>query len=103
MTKVDDGSNCDESSCIVSCQPGWEREGDYCYFWSEERKHWFDVEDTCISIGGHLPSIDTWDINNYMMRTKISEWTGASDLSKEGEKKEKLGEIVRKVEANEEN
>ena len=62
--------------------------------------HWFDAEDTCISIGGHLPSIDTWDINNYMMRTKISEWTGASDLSKEGEKKEKLGEAVRKVEEN---
>ena len=99
MTK-DDGPNCDESSCIVSCQPGWEREGDYCYFWSEERKKWFDAEDTCISIGGHLPSIDTWDINNYMMRTKISEWTGASDLSKEGENKEKLGEIVRKVEEN---
>ena len=79
------------------------RKGDYCYFWSEERKNLFDVEDTCISIGGHLPSIDTWDINNCMMRTKISEWTGASDLSKEGEKKEKLGEIVRKVEGNEEN
>ena len=59
----------------------------------EERKNLFDVEDTCISLGGHLPSVDTWDINNYMMRTKISEWTGASDLSKEGEKKEKLGRL----------
>ena len=94
MTK-DDGSNCDESSCIVSCQPGWEREGDHCYFWSEERKHWFDAEDTCISIGGHLTSLATWDINNYMMKNYFS--------CKEGEKKEKLGEIVRKVEGNEEN
>ena len=76
------GSKCDESSCVVSCQPGWEREGDYCYFWSTEKKNWFDAEETCISLGGHLASIATWEINDYMTRKKIPAWTGAS--TKEG-------------------
>ena len=74
-TKVD-GSNCDESSCVVSCQPGWEREGDYCYFWSEEKKNWFEAEETCKRHGGHLASVTDQHIHDYMMKKPKKHWIG---------------------------
>ena len=67
------------------------RKGDYCYFWSEERKNLFDVEDTCISIGGHLPSIATWDINNCMMRKKDFYVDWSFRLEQRGGKEGKVG------------
>ena len=72
-------------------KPGWDREGDHCYFWSEERKKWFDAEDTCISIGGHLPSIDTWDINNCMMGKRFLSGLELRTWAKRGKRRKSWG------------
>ena len=77
------GSNC-EDSCVVSCPSGWEREGDHCYFWSEEEKNWFEAEEACQRHGGHLASITNQDDDNYIKGKQIRAWIGGTDINKEG-------------------
>ena len=76
------GSNC-ESSCVTSCLPGWERVGDRCYFWSKEKKNWFEAEETCKSYHGHLASVTNQSIHDYMMSKNEQVWIGSTDLNGE--------------------
>ena len=79
MLPADTGSNC-EASCVVSCPSGWEREGDRCYFWSNDWndwKNWFDAEETCKRHGGHLASVTDQNIHDYMRnRAGVDRWIG---------------------------
>ena len=84
MIQANYGSNC-EASCVVSCPPGWEREGDRCYFWSQdswqEWKDWHDAEETCKNKGGHLASVTNEEIHDYMQRKGIQVWIGGTDVN----------------------
>ena len=60
------GSKC-EGSCVVSCPPGWEeREGGHCYFWSQEKLFWGAAEEKCRSMDGHLASVTSQDVHDYL-------------------------------------
>ena len=70
-----------KSSCVASCPSDWERQGDRCYFWSEDtrddRKSWFDAEETCKERGGHLASVSDELIHKYMQDKQAQErWIG---------------------------
>lgn len=75
------GSNC-EAACVVSCPPGWERADDHCYFWSNERKNWFEAEGICRKrYNSHLASVTSQGIHNYMRSKKKQVWIGGTDLN----------------------
>ena len=77
------GSNC-EDSCVVSCPSGWEREGDRCFFWSNEVKTWFEAEETCQKrYGGHLASVTSQSVHEYMVSKKKQVWIGGTDIHSE--------------------
>ena len=69
------GENC-EASCVVSCPPGWEKEGDRCYLWSDDWKNWYAAEETCKTYGGNLASVTDQNIHNYMLRKTKETWIG---------------------------
>ena len=70
------GSNC-EPSCVVSCPPGWERNGSRCFYWSSRRRSWFQAEEFCVSRGGHLASVPNEQVHNYLQSKDISlRWVG---------------------------
>ena len=72
------GSNC-EASCVVSCPPGWERNGSYCYYWSTGRTSWHKAEEFCVSIGGHLASVPNEQVHKYLQSKDINilgRWVG---------------------------
>ena len=77
------GSNC-EDSCVVSCPSGWEREGDRCYFWSEEEKNWFEAEEACERQVGHLASVTSQEVHNHIKGKQITAWIGGTDMNNEG-------------------
>ena len=61
------GSNCGPS-CVVSCPIGenWESFEDQCYYWSKGEKTWYEAEDFCKRIGGHLASVPNEGIHSYL-------------------------------------
>ena len=80
----DYGSNC-KASCAVSCPPGWERAGDHCFFWSQERKNWIEAAETCKKrYNSHLASVTSQSIHDYMMSKKKQVWIGGTDLNTRG-------------------
>ena len=72
------GSNC-EASCVVSCPPGWERNGTRCYYWSTGRRKWYQAEAHCVRIGGHLASVPNEQVHKYFQSKEIDthgRWVG---------------------------
>jgi len=71
------GSDC-KASCVFSCPAGWEREGDRCYFFSQEEKSWHEAEETCVEKHrGHLASVPSEQVHQYLQRKKIRDfWIG---------------------------
>ena len=69
------GSDC-EPSCAVSCPLGWERKGDFCYFWSNNKTNWFDAEEACKRKGGHLASVKNREVHEYMVDKLPTVWIG---------------------------
>ena len=61
----------------MSCPAGWEREGDRCYFFSNEKKTWDEAEETCkVKHKGHLASVPSEQVHKYLQRKKTSGWIG---------------------------
>ena len=63
--------------------------GDHCYFWSTDKKTWNEAEVFCQQNNGHLASITTPAINQYVLeginsRGFTSSWVGGNDIYKEG-------------------
>lgn len=94
-----DEGGCGDSKCVAEC-PGkdldlgleaWEKLGDQCFLWSEKSatKNWTEAEDFCRWQGGHLVSVTSKAINEYIVegksQRKISSlWVGGTDKEEEG-------------------
>ena len=75
--------------CVTSCGQGWAQFQSSCYFWATNKKSWADAEDFCQQEGGHLASIPTEDVNNFVWEEMERQgqnhfWIGGSDLEEEG-------------------
>ena len=74
---------------MEECGQGWERNGNNCYLWSTEKKTWADAEHFCQGEGGHLASVPSSAIEDYvkegLQRHNIDlAWLGGNDIEKEG-------------------
>ena len=77
------------SGCRETCDQDWEKNGDKCYFWSTAKKNWRDAEAFCKKQGGHLASVNSNSLNNFIVegiRKRWPEhqgWLGGTDLEEE--------------------
>ena len=56
---------------------GWEKEGDQCYFFSEEEKSWDEANKTCIEEHkGHLASVPSEQVHKYLQGKETLGWIG---------------------------
>ncbi|XP_063406552.1 perlucin-like protein [Mytilus trossulus] len=65
----------------------WKKYNGHCYYYGSEKLTWFESEQRCIHIGGHLAKIDDAAENKWILdnRTyKLDVWMGLTDLE-EGE------------------
>jgi len=82
-------SGCSGDECVEACEEGWEKNGDHCYYFSNEKKNWFAAEIFCQGEGGHLASVHSGATNDFvwgmMKRTNLNRiWIGGTDTGKEG-------------------
>ena len=98
-TTSSDEGGCGDSKCVAGC-PGedldlgldaWEKLGDQCFLWSKksESKNWTEAEEFCKWQGGHLVSVTSKAINEYVVEGKrqrkiSSVWVGGTDKKEEG-------------------
>jgi len=82
--------DCHES-CMETCsapweqhQDKWEQHGDKCYLWSQEKMNWTNAELACRSEDGHLASVASQDVHDYLAGRNLSLWLGGSDRAAEG-------------------
>ena len=68
----------------MSCPQGWEKKADRCYLWTNDRKTWFEAENYCRSLGGHLASVTSQDVHTYMMGKQKRVWIGGTNLDDQG-------------------
>uniref|UniRef100_A0A8C4T3W8 Uncharacterized LOC114657714 n=1 Tax=Erpetoichthys calabaricus TaxID=27687 RepID=A0A8C4T3W8_ERPCA len=80
------GASADVSFCQGSCEQGWMSFSDRCYQFFPTKKAWIDAELHCISLGGHLASVHSSDINQFitsLIKSKDSSgpvtWFGGSN------------------------
>ena len=72
-----------------TCDQGWDVFGDQCYFYGTDMKSWFGAEEHCKEEGGHLASVSTSAIEDYVLneiekRGMDWVWFGGNDIEKEG-------------------
>jgi len=72
-----------------TCDQGWDTFGDHCYFYGTDTKSWFDAEDYCKEEGGHLASVNTPAIQDYVLNELTRRgldyaWFGGNDIEEEG-------------------
>ncbi|MDE5088931.1 MAG: C-type lectin domain-containing protein, partial [Trichodesmium sp. St16_bin2-tuft] len=58
---------CSEDKCVKACSEGWEANGDHCYFFGDEKKNWTAAEDFCRGEGGHLATVNTNAIKEFVL------------------------------------
>ena len=58
--------DCSSDDCTPNCDSDWENFGDKCYFWSKEKLFWAAAELNCRDQGGHLASVTTQEIHDYL-------------------------------------
>ena len=71
------------------CSDDWEGHGDRCYYWSTDKKTWNEAEAFCQQENGHLASITSDAINQYVLEGMNSKdfgytWIGGNDIDEEG-------------------
>ena len=75
--------------CFLTCQKGWEKNGERCYWWQNDPKIWAEAEQFCKDKGAHLASVTSLNIHNYIWSkiepTGRSVWVGGSDQDQEGQ------------------
>jgi len=87
-----DKEGCQSGECVeLNCSPGWkgywEEMNGQCYYWSQEKLFWGSAEEKCRSLGGHLASVTSQDIHDYIQQNEKNPdfvWLGATDQDKEG-------------------
>ena len=72
-----------------TCDQGWDVFGDHCYFYGTDTKSWNDAEEYCQAEGGHLASVNTPAIEDYVLdelkrRGLYEAWFGGNDIEEEG-------------------
>jgi len=80
---------CSGDKCVEECGPGWEKYGNRCYLWSIDKKTWAEAEDFCKTEGGHLASVSSSAIRDYVKQGSEKNnldnvWTGGNDIDEEG-------------------
>ena len=75
------GFNC-EPSCVLSCPRGWERNGSRCYYWSSGKRSWYEAEEFCVRMGGHLASVLSEQVHKYL-QSKDIKWRWVGGIQKE--------------------
>ena len=85
------GSGCSGKGCLTGCQENWEEHDGHCYLWGDldMTKSWYEAEEFCRKEGGHLASVTSEAINEYIFEGKRSKdisniWLGGSDKEEEG-------------------
>jgi len=83
------GSPCSEDKCVEACPEGWEKNGDHCYLFGDEKKKWTAAEDFCRGEGGHLATVNTNATKEFVLegltrRNFAWTWIGGNDLEEEG-------------------
>ena len=73
----------------TGCGNDWEAYDDHCYYWSNNTKTWYEAEAFCHQENGHLASITSDAINQYVLegmnsRGFGSTWIGGNDIDEEG-------------------
>ena len=59
--------SCQNNNCTSNCTNPWEEKDGQCYFWSQEKLFWGAAEEKCRSLGGHLASVTTQDVQDYLL------------------------------------
>ena len=85
-------TECESIKCAAACQDDWEEHGGHCYLWSDSqlKKSWADAEEFCQKKGGHLASVTSEAINEYIFEEKRKRglsshlWLGGTDMQMEG-------------------
>jgi len=72
-----------------TCDQGWDVFGDHCYFYGTETKSWWDAEEHCKEEGGHLATVSTPAVEDYVLdelkrRGLDYAWFGGNDIEEEG-------------------
>ena len=82
--------DCEGIKCVKSCpNKNWEQHGSQCFLWSDDQKYWDDAERFCQEEGGHLASVASEEVNEYLSKKKnekrsFDRWLGGSDKEREG-------------------
>ena len=88
MKKGAGGKDCNNSTCVSSCPVNWVEKEGHCYLWggADVKKSWEDAGQFCRDEGGHLPSVTSKAINDYLKKRKGVNpiWIGGSDRKEEG-------------------
>ena len=74
---------------MKACQKDWEGNGDRCFLWSDKKSNWNDAEEFCKKNGGHLASVTSEAVDEYIAGEKEKRglqnlWIGGSDKEKQG-------------------
>ena len=82
------GKGCDNTNCVSSCPSNWVENEGHCFLWGRTgvKKSWEAAEQFCRGEGGHLPSVTSKAINDYLKKSKGVDpiWIGGSDKEEEG-------------------
>ena len=58
---------CQSGECNkLNCSSGWEESDGQCYFWSKKKLVWSAAEKKCRGMGGHLASVTSQDVHDYL-------------------------------------
>merc|ERR1711902_7886 len=76
-------------SPTTGCGNDWEAYDDHCYYWSNNTKTWYEAEAFCHQENGHLATITSEAINQYVLegmnsRGLSNAWMGGTDIDEEG-------------------
>ena len=52
--------------CVSSCPKDWEKAENHCFFWPSAWEDWEEAEQYCKDKDGHLASVTTMGIHNYL-------------------------------------
>ena len=62
---------CQNNNCTSNCTYPWEEKDGQCYLWSQEKLFWGAAEEKCRSLGGHLASVTSQDVQDYLLMNVI--------------------------------
>ena len=81
-------TSCFDNVCVTSCPKDWELNGSHCYWANKTRVTWVEAEETCVQMGGHLPSITSKATNDFIWKGNLTRatrgtWIGGINIGSE--------------------